>query len=103
MGYLRFTPKLHLAAITTSCPISNYMFVAKMICTIYNILHMPAFSGERYVTELKTWNTNAIYKNRKYQCKKLSSLKLVLRTKIMTPVKPQISKFQAEKILPSGL
>jgi hypothetical protein len=27
----------------------------------------------------------------------------VLRTTIMTPVKPQISKFKADKILPSGL
>jgi hypothetical protein len=30
------------------------------------------------------------------------SLKLVLGTTIMTPVKPQISKFQDDKILPSG-
>jgi hypothetical protein len=35
--------------------------------------------------------------------KKLTSLKLVLRTTIMTPVKPQISKFQADKILLSWL
>ena len=33
----------------------------------------------------------------------ISSLNLVLRTTIMTPVKPQISKFQADKILPSEL
>jgi hypothetical protein len=31
------------------------------------------------------------------QCEKLTSLKLVLRTTIMTPVKPQISKFKADK------
>jgi hypothetical protein len=34
---------------------------------------------------------------------KLFSLKLVLRTTIMTPVKPQISIFKADKVLPSGL
>jgi hypothetical protein len=31
------------------------------------------------------------------------SLMLVFRTTLMTPAKPQISKFQADKILPSGL
>ena len=39
------------------------------------------------VTELKTWYTIAI-QNRKYLCKKLNSLKLVFRTKIMTPEVP---------------
>jgi hypothetical protein len=35
--------------------------------------------------------------------KKLTSLKLVLMTTLMTPVKPQISKFKAVRTLPSGL
>jgi hypothetical protein len=39
----------------------------------------------------------------KNNVKQLTSLKLVLRTTIMTPVKPQISKFKADKILPNGL
>jgi hypothetical protein len=40
-------------------------------------------------------------KNRKHLCKKLTSVKLVLRTTIMTPVKPHILKFKADEILPS--
>jgi hypothetical protein len=48
-----------------------------------------------------------LYKNANINVQKRTSLKLVLRTANMTPVKaiqrPQISKFQADKILPSGL
>jgi hypothetical protein len=51
--------------------------------------------GGHHVTLIKDYNQNL--------CNKLTSLQLVLRTTIMTPVKPQISKFKADKILPSGL
>jgi hypothetical protein len=34
---------------------------------------------------------------------KAYQFKVMLRTTIMTPVKPQISKFKADRILPSGL
>jgi hypothetical protein len=44
-----------------------------------------------------------LYKNRKHYWKKLTSLKLMLRTTIMTPVEPRISKFQPDKMLPRGL
>jgi hypothetical protein len=33
----------HLAVKTTFGPILNYMFLAKMICTVHNILHMLVF------------------------------------------------------------
>ena len=44
------------------------------------------------VTELKTFNTNAVQKPQILMYKNLPVLNLVLRTTKMTPVKPQISK-----------
>jgi hypothetical protein len=57
-------------------------------------LHLMTFVQSLIVAE-----NHIVYIN----VKKLTSLNLVLRTTITTPVKPQISKLKADKILPSGL